>query len=157
MSLYRTDLAPLLTIVAGGIIGASLSFGFLGQSPRDVPAPDAVVAPSVTTELDHLPLVGGLFREVRTEQSHNELEEQKARARTLSISQTIAQQRLLERIERGKRAIEEYVEITPHYHFAAREFKAIGGSWFVARNVTLNFDDVPVFWLPFILQSTRVR
>ena len=46
-------------------------------------------------------------------------------------------------------------ETEPHYHFAAREFKAIGGSWFVARNVTLNFDDVPVFWLPFILQSTE--
>ena len=46
-------------------------------------------------------------------------------------------------------------ETEPHYHFAASEFKAIGGSWFVARNVTLNFDDVPVFWLPFILQSTE--
>ena len=46
-------------------------------------------------------------------------------------------------------------ETVPHYHFAAREFKAIGGSWFVARNVTLNFDDVPVFWLPFIFQSTE--
>ncbi|MCH8811798.1 MAG: hypothetical protein IID07_08200 [Gemmatimonadetes bacterium] len=46
-------------------------------------------------------------------------------------------------------------ETVPHYHFAAREFKAIGGSWFVARNVTLNFDDVPVFWLPFILQSSE--
>ena len=46
-------------------------------------------------------------------------------------------------------------ETEPHYHFAAREFKAIGGSWFVARNVTLNFDDVPVMWLPFIFQSTE--
>ena len=46
-------------------------------------------------------------------------------------------------------------ETEPHYHFASREFKAIGGSWFVARNVTLNFDDVPVFWLPFILQSSE--
>ena len=46
-------------------------------------------------------------------------------------------------------------ETKPHYHFAAREFKAIGGSWFVARNVTLNFDDVPVLWLPFIFQSTE--
>ena len=45
-------------------------------------------------------------------------------------------------------------ETEPHYHFAARQFKAIGGSWFVARNVTLNFDDIPVFWLPFIFQST---
>ena len=46
-------------------------------------------------------------------------------------------------------------ETEPHYHFAAREFKAIGGSWFVARNVTLNFADVPVMWLPFIFQSTE--
>ena len=43
----------------------------------------------------------------------------------------------------------------PHYHFAARELKAIGGSWFVARNVTLNFGDVPVLWLPFIFQSSE--
>lgn len=46
-------------------------------------------------------------------------------------------------------------EEEPHYHFAARELKAIGGSWFVARNVTLNFADVPVLWLPFIFQSTE--
>jgi hypothetical protein len=46
-------------------------------------------------------------------------------------------------------------EKKPHYHFAARELKAIGGSWLVARNVTLNFDDVPVLWLPFIFQSTE--
>ncbi len=46
-------------------------------------------------------------------------------------------------------------ETEPHYHFAAREFKAIGGSWFVARNVSLNFADVPVMWLPFIFQSTE--
>ncbi len=46
-------------------------------------------------------------------------------------------------------------EEEPHYHFAARELKAIGGSWLVARNVTLNFGDVPVIWLPFIFQSTE--
>ena len=46
-------------------------------------------------------------------------------------------------------------EVEPHYHFAARELKAIGGSWLVARNVTLNFADVPVLWLPFIFQSTE--
>ncbi len=46
-------------------------------------------------------------------------------------------------------------EEEPHYHFAARELKAIGGSWLVARNVTLNFGDVPVLWLPFIFQSTE--
>ena len=133
MSLSRTDLVPVLAIVAGGMIGASLSFGLLESGSDDMPAPELVVVPALTLE-DRF--------EVEIESLQDRYEEQ---------------QRLLERIERGKRAIEEYVEITPHYHFAAREFKAIGGSWFVARNVTLNFDDVPVFWLPFILQSTRVR
>jgi len=51
MRLSRTDFAPLLAIVAGGVIGASLSFGLLGRSPAvDVPAPNPVVAPSVTKE-----------------------------------------------------------------------------------------------------------
>ncbi len=52
MKLSRTDLVPLLAIVAGGVVGASLSFSFLGQSPADdVPSPDAVVVSSVTPEL----------------------------------------------------------------------------------------------------------
>ena len=47
MRLSRTDLVPVLAIVAGGVIGASLSFGFLGRSPAvDGPAPAPVVAPS---------------------------------------------------------------------------------------------------------------
>lgn len=41
------------------------------------------------------------------------------------------------------------------YHFAAREAKIVGGSWLVARNVTLNFEDVPVMWLPFLLQNVE--
>jgi LptD protein len=43
----------------------------------------------------------------------------------------------------------------PHYHFAAGELKFIGGDIIVARNVTFNFRDVPVFWLPFFVQSTK--
>ena len=40
MKLSRIDFVPLLTIMAGGVLGASLSFGFLGQSPSgDLPAP----------------------------------------------------------------------------------------------------------------------
>ncbi len=35
MRLSRIDLVPLLTIVAGGVMGASLSFSFLGRSPAD--------------------------------------------------------------------------------------------------------------------------
>jgi hypothetical protein len=43
----------------------------------------------------------------------------------------------------------------PHYHFAAREVKIVRDSVLVARDVTLNFADVPVFWLPFMVQSLR--
>ena len=43
----------------------------------------------------------------------------------------------------------------PHYHFAAREVKVINDNVMVARNVTLNFGDVPVFWLPFMMQSLK--
>jgi hypothetical protein len=43
----------------------------------------------------------------------------------------------------------------PHYHFGAGELKYIGRDIIVARNVTLNFRDVPVFWLPFFVQSTK--
>ncbi len=45
MRLSRTDLVPVLTIAAGGVIGASLSFSFLALTPSGhVPAPDPVVA-----------------------------------------------------------------------------------------------------------------
>ena len=51
MRLSRTDLIPVLAIVAGGLIGASLSFSFLGQSPADdVLVPDPVVVPSPTVQ-----------------------------------------------------------------------------------------------------------
>ncbi len=51
MRLSRRDFVPLLTIVAGGVIGASLSFSFLAFTPSgDVPAPDPVVAPSAPAE-----------------------------------------------------------------------------------------------------------
>ena len=36
MRLSRTDLVPVLAIVAGGVIGASLSFSFLGSRSDDV-------------------------------------------------------------------------------------------------------------------------
>ena len=38
MGLSRTDLLPVLTIMAGGIVGTSLSFGFLGSRSADVPS-----------------------------------------------------------------------------------------------------------------------
>ena len=48
MRLLRSDLVPLLTIVAGGVMGGSISLRLL--SSDDVPAPDPVVAPSATIE-----------------------------------------------------------------------------------------------------------
>ena len=51
MKLSGTDLVPVLTIIAGGAIGFSLSVGFLLLSPAsDVPALDAVVVPSTAVE-----------------------------------------------------------------------------------------------------------
>lgn len=43
----------------------------------------------------------------------------------------------------------------PHHHYAfhAAELKAIRGNVVVGRNVTMRFADVPVFWLPFFMQS----
>lgn len=43
----------------------------------------------------------------------------------------------------------------PHYHFAAKELLAVRGDLIVARSVTLNFGDVPVFWVPFFVQSLK--
>ena len=43
----------------------------------------------------------------------------------------------------------------PHYHFVARRTKLTPSGWMVARNVVLYFGDVPVFWLPFLSQSTE--
>ncbi|HUH11896.1 MAG TPA: putative LPS assembly protein LptD, partial [Longimicrobiales bacterium] len=43
----------------------------------------------------------------------------------------------------------------PHYHFAAREVKMVRDSVMVARDITLNFGDVPVFWMPFMVQSMK--
>lgn len=43
----------------------------------------------------------------------------------------------------------------PHYHFALSEMKIVRGDVVVGRNVTLNFGDVPVFWLPFFMQSMK--
>ena len=41
----------------------------------------------------------------------------------------------------------------PHYHFAAKSMKVLPSNVIVARNVTMKFGDVPVFWLPFFVQS----
>ena len=43
----------------------------------------------------------------------------------------------------------------PHYHFAADNVKIVADNIMVARPVKLYFADVPVAWLPFIVQSTE--
>ncbi|MXW18946.1 MAG: LPS-assembly protein LptD [Gemmatimonadetes bacterium] len=45
----------------------------------------------------------------------------------------------------------------PHYHFQAGQMKLYPGGTMVARDVTLYFGDVGVFWLPFIAQSTAIE
>jgi len=41
----------------------------------------------------------------------------------------------------------------PHYHFASDRIKIIRGSILVAMPARLYFADVPVFWIPFVVQS----
>ena len=43
----------------------------------------------------------------------------------------------------------------PHYAFQAQSLKMVEGEMMVARNVTLQFEDVPVFWLPWMVQSMK--
>jgi hypothetical protein len=44
---------------------------------------------------------------------------------------------------------------TPHFHFAATEIKMIAKDIIVARPAILYISDIPVFWLPFIVQDVR--
>ncbi len=43
----------------------------------------------------------------------------------------------------------------PHYTFNARSLKMVEDEVMVARNITLEFEDVPVFWLPWMVQSMK--
>jgi hypothetical protein len=43
----------------------------------------------------------------------------------------------------------------PHYVFEARSLKMVQNDVMIARNVTLRFGDVPVFWLPWMVQSMK--
>ena len=43
----------------------------------------------------------------------------------------------------------------PHYHFVADNAKLSASGMLIARNVFLHFGEVPVFWLPFLAQSTE--
>jgi hypothetical protein len=44
---------------------------------------------------------------------------------------------------------------TPHFHFASSEIKMIAKDIIVARPAILYIADIPVFWLPFIVQDVR--
>ena len=46
-------------------------------------------------------------------------------------------------------------DLTPHYHFAAREMKLISKNVMVARPAVLYIADIPVMWLPFVFQDMR--
>ncbi|HSH44324.1 MAG TPA: putative LPS assembly protein LptD, partial [Longimicrobiales bacterium] len=43
----------------------------------------------------------------------------------------------------------------PHYTFNAGSLKMVENDVMVARDVTLRFQDVPVFWLPWLIQSMK--
>ena len=43
----------------------------------------------------------------------------------------------------------------PHYHWGGQILKVSNRDVLVARNVTLNFGDVPVLWLPYLMQSLK--
>ncbi len=54
MRLSRTDLVPVLAIIAGGAVGVLVSGSLvLGSSPNNVPTPVVVVAPPVTVESEN--------------------------------------------------------------------------------------------------------
>ncbi len=58
MRLSRAHLVPVLAVVAGGVIGASLSFGLLGRSPADdVPAPEQPVPEQPAPERPRTPVM----------------------------------------------------------------------------------------------------
>ena len=80
MRLSRTDLIPVLAIVAGGVIGASFSFGFLALSPsNEAPAADPVPASTLRFEMS--------IRVLLTEPLRGDVEEAVARAATLAREQ----------------------------------------------------------------------
>jgi hypothetical protein len=45
----------------------------------------------------------------------------------------------------------------PHYHFSSGSVKWVNNTMLVARPATLYVRDVPVLWLPFIIQDMRPR
>ena len=74
MRLSRTDLVPVLAIVPGGVIGASLSFSFLARAPAgdvqpvvpDLRYESVVILESVTPDVDRPGTVTGRVRDATT-------------------------------------------------------------------------------------------
>ena len=88
MRLSRTDLVPVLAIVAGGVIGASLSFSFLGSRSVEVPAPEWEVPKRIGVD-GMMVLTGAMVEvEIAFERAvllvHAQQEEALARARALA-------------------------------------------------------------------------
>ena len=67
----------------------------------------------------------------------------------------VAKDSLSNRIFAGHGEISSCDLPIPHYHFSAREIKWVSNTVLVARPVVLYIQDVPVLWLPFILQDLR--
>ena len=148
MRLSRTDLLPLLTIMAGGVLGASLSLGLLGRSLAvDVPAPTAEA------------LRWNAEWKMAVERSHERARERIEAGQPLSPSERLEaeiellndrieeQQRLLERDQEEllRRDIEEDLNAV---EFRLREELQEDG-WDVTTQP-------PVFWLPEIQQRPSV-
>lgn len=92
MRLNRTDLVPVLTIVAGGLVGGLVSFSFLGPRSEDV---SDVVPVSATYES---------YRSVEVLPSEQEEALARARALVLAKGQIEVERRRIEVI-RGAGAL----------------------------------------------------
>ena len=99
MRLSRTDFVPVLAIVAGGMIGASLSFGFLG-SRSDVTVAESVVNAYESVEIAEVLRIEPLARETAEQQlaGFTTLDALEGYLNLLSIKVT-ARPRLLEMAE----------------------------------------------------------
>ncbi len=98
MRLSRRDFVPLLTIVAGGVIGASLSFGLLGSRSEDV---SVAVPVSATYESVEVFLRRDGLKEALRLQERDGWEERAERIRLRRRADALARARSLVRERAG--------------------------------------------------------
>ncbi len=130
MRLSRTDLVPVLTIVAGGVIGASVSFSLLGRSPAvDVPAPEPAYA-SYRTVTPDAPSQA-LFRAKQLARDRTDRADREAEL--IANFRRLEEQRLLERdrMDRLAGAPGTYSAVAPPgsgdlYACAVQQLRAMG-------------------------------